>query len=195
MTTADIFNVGADLRGPDGTVYRIKKPTLYQQGEFQRWLEQRAHDAVDRSTATEDQKARRHHLIDIDAGLGKYEWDGPIALEAMWSIAGLTKILTIVCRDQGVTDEQAEAVISHNLRESAARLLLGAARDPKLRADLALVLGSLGLPMDWMESEPNVSSFNSSSSHPSTDPSPNSEGSPTIKSSSCTMSNAAPTES
>lgn len=183
MTQADIFSVGAEFKGPDGTVYVIKKPNGYQQGEFQRWLEQRAHDAVERSIASEDSKARRHHLIDIDAGLGKYEWDGPLALEAMWTPVGIAKILTIICRDQGVNDSKAEEILAHSIKEVAVKMLMRAAKDPKA---LAPVLGALGLPMDWMESEPSDSSSSSSPTPPSDTDSTISEASTTTSSPSST---------
>jgi hypothetical protein len=192
MTTADIFAVGAKFTAPDGTVYDIKKPTLYQQGEFQKWLEDRAHAAVDRSGDSDERKLRRHHLIDVDAGLGMYEWDGPLAMEAKWTPAGLAKLLTIVCRDQGVTDEKAEAILDHSTREVAAKLLVRAAADPKARADLALRLGGLGLPMDWITSEPSEPSSDSSSPRPSTEPSPNSPASTTTSCTGSTPPSAAP---
>jgi hypothetical protein len=190
MNIADVFNVSSEVKGPDGTVYKLRKPTLLEQGQFARWLEKRAHDAVDRSEATEAQKDRRHHLIDVDAGLGKYEYDGEIAMQALYTPAGMAKILAIVCADQGLTDEKAEALFLANAREVAARILMRAADDPKA---LRPLLGALGFPMNWLEgSGESDSSSSNSSTRPSAAPSPNSGAAPTTSSSSCTPSSAVP---
>lgn len=206
MTTADIFAVGAEFRFPSGksdadgkpieTVLKLRKPTLYEQGAFQRWLEQRAHDAVDRSTAGEDAKDRRHAVIDRDAALGKYEWDGPIAMEAKFTPAGLAKCVAIICRDQGATDASAEAAVAYSAKRVAAEIL-GKRLDPKR---MRQVLDSLGLPVEWAdelatgstECEPSTSSCEPCSTRPSDAPSPNSEGAPTTNSCSSTTSSAAP---
>jgi hypothetical protein len=193
MDIASAFNVPVEFKDRDGKPYPLRKPTIYEQALYQRWLEQRAHDAVDRSDAGEEQKAKRHHLIDVDAGLGKYEWDGLLALESMWQPAGMAKLLTILCRDQGVTDAKAEEILATSAREIAAHVLTKAQADPKARADLALLLGALGLPMDWMASEPSGPSSSNSSTPPSAEPSPNSETAPTTSSCSSTTSSAAPT--
>jgi hypothetical protein len=189
MNIADVFNVSTEVKGPDGTVYQLRKPTLVEQGFFARWLETRAHAAVDRSEASEAQKDRRHHLIDVDAGLGKYEYDGAIAMEALYTPAGMAKILAIVCRDQGLTDEKAEELFLANAREVAARILMKAADDPKA---LRPLLGALGFPMSWLECEESESSSSNSSTRPSTEPTANSAGSVTTNSSSSTPSREAP---
>ena len=120
MTLADAWNVPRGIRDKDGKEYPLRKPTQVEQGQFAVWLEGRAHAAVDRSEDSEERKLKRHHLIDVDAGLGKYEWDGPLALEAMWTPAGFAKILTIVCRDQGVDDTKAEEILATTAQGGAA---------------------------------------------------------------------------
>jgi hypothetical protein len=191
MTLADAFAVGKALSF-DGKEYTLRKPTLYEQGEFQRWLEQRAHDAVERSTADEAAKDRRHARIDTDAALGKYEWDGPYALEALWTPAGLAKIVAIVCRDQGVDDALAEKIVAAKIREVCAIILARASSDPFA---LAPVFEALGLPSDWLPSAPSEPSSSSCSTRPSTGPSVNSGASQTTSSSSSTPSSAVPTAS
>lgn len=192
MTLADAFNVGSefDLTGPDGKVlrtFRFRKPTLTEQGEFQRWLERRAHDAVDRSEDSDDRKDRRHHAIDVDAGLGMYEWDGPLALKSMWTPACLTKIAEIIARDQSATPDEIEQVVAQHIKRVAVAILSRAVADPKV---MAPILGALGLPTDWLRSEPNEPSSSSSSTPPSTEPSPNSAGSATTSSCSSMPSSA-----
>lgn len=189
MTIADIFNVGAEFKARDGTVYTLRKLTLYEQGEFQRFLEQRAHDAVERGNEPEEKKDRRHDRIYADSALGKYEWDGPYALEAVWTPTGLAKVLEICCRAQGVTQERAEEIVAESAKEVAAKMLRSAVADPK---QFRLVLQALGLPTEWAESTPNEPSSASSSTLPSTGASPSSAGSATTSSSSSTPSREAP---
>lgn len=196
MTTADIFNVGRHISGPagpdgaPGTVYTLRDLTLFEQGEFQRWLEQRAHDAVDRSTASEAAKDRRHAQVDRDAALGLYEYDGPLGLQARWSPAGLAKAFQIACRGQGVTEANVDAIMRHALKEVAATLLLAKESDP---GKAAAALAALGLPTDWTPPAPSGPSSSSCSTPPSTGPSTNSGTAPTASSCSSTPSSAAPT--
>ena len=197
MTTADIFNVGRVLKGPPDATgkpeweYTLRKPTQYEQGEFQRWLEQRAHDAVDRSSAPEAAKDRRHHAIDVDAGLGKYEYDGELGLAARFTPAGMVKIIAIVLRDQGLTEATAEPVVAHCVREIALELIEKEESDPNAvrLARIALGLGRLNDPAA------SGSSSSSCATRPSAAPptSPPSAGSPTTSCSSSTPSSAAPT--
>lgn len=195
MTTAEIFAAGKILTGPPGPKgepgkqYVQRKPTLYEQGEFQRWLEQRAHDAVDRSSGTEESKDRRHHLLDIAAGLGKYDYDSPRGVEARWLPAGMVKVITMTMRDQGVTDEIAEYLVEQFLRGMVAEYAKKKKLDPER---LALVHLSLGLPMEWTSSAESESSSTPSSARPSTEPLPNSEASMTTSSTTSTESAAAP---
>jgi hypothetical protein len=189
MTLADAFAVGSEIKGPDGTTYTLRKLTLIEQGQFQRWLEKRAHDAVDRGAESEFLKERRHDRIYADSAIGKYEWDGPLAIEAMWTPAGLTKIIYMVCHDQGVDEPLAEKLAIEQIKHIAAVLLGRAGVDPKV---MVPVLAALGLPTGWLSSAPSESSSNNSSTRPLIEPSPNSEDSPTIKSSSSTTSREAP---
>ena len=78
---------------------------------------------MDRSKGTEEQKDRRHHLIDTAAALGKYAYDSPNGLEARWLPEGMVKIVTITMRDQKVTDEVAEDLVRRFLTEIAAEYI------------------------------------------------------------------------
>jgi hypothetical protein len=190
MTLADAFAVGGTITGKDGAKYKLRPPTIFEQGEFQRWLEDRAHDAIDRSRDTDERKLQRHHLIDVDAGLGLYEWENEYAMRAVWTPQGLSKITAVVCRDQGVTDKVADELVARSMWEIAVKVLKTAAKDPKA---LRPVLEALGLPVEWSEPASNEPSSSSSSTPPSTEVSPNSAASPTISCSSSTPSSAAPT--
>lgn len=188
MTLADIFAVGS-LLAYKGKEYRIGQPGLVQQGQFQRWLEQRAHDAVDRSDASEDAKDRRHARIDTDAALGKYEYDGPYAQEALYMPAGMAKMLEIIGREEGITPEVAEGMVREKIKEVAAVMLRARISDPKV---LAQAIASLGLPSEWAESGPSEPSCSNSSSPPSGSDSTTSEASPTSNSPSTTPAREAP---
>lgn len=190
MTTADIFNIGVKLTAPDGTVYELPELTQYQQGELQVWLEDRAHAAVDRSKADDAAKERRHHLIDVDAGLGMYEWDGPLAVEARWTPAGIAKMLVIVGKSQGMTDEKARAILRHSFREATEKLLRLRRDDPKA---FALLMVGAGLPVRWTRPEESDSSSEPSPPRPSESPSPSSAGTATDSCSTSTSPSPAPT--
>lgn len=193
MTLADIFNIPTGLKDKEGNEYLLRKPTLIEQGLFQRWLETRAHDAIDRSEDSEERKLRRHHLVDVDAGLGKYEWDAPLAQEAVWQPAGFAKFLTIIYRAQAVDEDKAEELLAARAKEIAGIVLTRAQADPKARRELSLLLGAMGYPMDWMASGESEPSSDNSSTPPSPEPSPNSADAATTNSSFFTTSNEAPT--
>jgi hypothetical protein len=185
MTHADIFAVGHAIEMPDGKTYTLRSPTQIEQGEFQRWLEERTHAAVDRASASEEQKDRRHAQIDDKAALGYYEWDGPLGIQARWMPAGMTKAIEIICRDQGVDHKRAEEIARHHIRTAAAVILKGAAKDPKAWGP---ILEAMGLPASWFASAPSEHSSSFCSTHPSTEASRNSETAPTT--SSCSSTNA-----
>ncbi len=189
MDLASAFAIGTDLPGSDGKVYKLRKPTIYEQGLFQRWLEQRAHDAIDRGPESEEAKAKRHDRVYVDSALGKYEYDGQYALESLWEPPGLAKITCIICRDQGMTDEVAEATLAKQIRLAAAVILRKSIDDPKA---VAGILQALGFPADFLAemsaAPPSEPSSNSSSTPPSTEPSPNSDAAPTTSSCSSTTS-------
>jgi len=192
-TPADIFAVGQtlDYKAPDGTIttFKLRPPNQYEQGEFQRWLEQKIHDAIDRSSDSEERKIKRHSLIDAQAGMGEYAWDGPSGMESRFKPEGYIETLKIVCRDQGMTDEIAQEIFQQNLYRLWRDVMESQGQDPKA---LAPVLAALGFPTGFLECEPSVPSSNNSSTHPSTEHSPNSEDSPTASSCSSTASSEAP---
>jgi len=189
QTLADVFAVGQAMSGPDGRVWTLRPPTLYEQGQFQRFLESRAHLAIDRSEASEDAKDRRHAIIDKDAALGKFEWDGAVALEAMFTPVGLAQITFLVCRDQGMTESQAEELLRHNIRQVASKILQ---LSPDEKKALAPVLRALGLPNEWFDADSNDSSSSNCSTPPSTEASPNSPDAPITNCCSSTRSSEAP---
>jgi hypothetical protein len=189
-TLGEMFAVGTTLKGPGGKEYKLRPLKQFEQAEFSAWLEQRAHDAVDRSKAPDEAKVRRHAVIDKDAAVGMYEWEGPYAFEAATLLPGLAKALELCCRDQGVTGEQAAEVVMHNALDVARGILAQKGRDPKA---LRPVLEALGLPTDWLGCDESDSSSSSCSTRHSTDPSTNCGTAPTTSCSPSTTSSEAPT--
>lgn len=186
MTAASRFNLASEITGPDGTKYPLGEPTQDEQGQFAKWLEDRAHFAVDRGPESDARKAKSHERIYDKSGLGYYEWEGPLALEAMWTPAGLAKIVSILLRNRGVDLAKAEDICRHSFLEVAAKILVRATSDPKVRTQLVLRLSELGLPMDWITCGPSAPSSDSSPIPPGASPSPNSPGTATDNSYSST---------
>lgn len=151
MTLADVLAVGTrfTIRAADGTERElaVRELTLLEQAEVQRYLEKRAHDAVGRSEAPEEQKDRRHAAIDDKAALGRYEWDGDLGVAFRWTVPGMIKCLEISLRDQEVTRAEVEALVRDQLKRVAQELIAKAVKDPKAVAPL---LAGLGLPTDLL---------------------------------------------
>jgi hypothetical protein len=146
MTIADLFNSATELRWPDepgGKVYHCRQLTGLEQGMFQRWLEQRALDGIERRTyQDESTRERDRQLHNQDVAVGTYEWSGLLAVKATRTPAGLAKCLQIALRDQGMTDEVAVKVVEHKFNEVAATLASKLTDDPK---EARLIFLSLGV--------------------------------------------------
>ncbi len=167
MTLADIFNSPSTVPF-EGVDYKLRQPTLIEQGLYQRWLEQRAYDAIERRTYQDrgQQEVDRNNL-NRDVAAGVYEWGGEVCCNALRTPNGLAKLVGIVCQDQGLSDAAARRLVDLKLKEIAAALMSKATADPNsLRATLA----SLGLPEDFLSSNSPTppSSTNSATSEAST---------------------------
>lgn len=145
-TLADMLNSPTEITFR-GATYRLRQPTLFEQGEFQRWLEQRAYDAIERRTYQSDaQQAADRNALNQDVAAGVYEWGGEVCAKALQTPTGIARLLATVLRDQGVTPEMARAMVDEQLRVIAALIVAKAADDPNsLRATLA----ALGLPENF----------------------------------------------
>lgn len=103
MTLADLFNAPTEFT-LDGETFRVSKPGLLQQGEFQKWLEQLAFDAINSRTYQSDaEKALSIRMHDQDCAAGVYEWGSELSLRRIQTQKGLAKLLEIICREQGMT--------------------------------------------------------------------------------------------
>lgn len=157
----------------EGVVYQLRQPTMEEEGLFQRWLEQRAYDAIARRTyqdPVEQETDRR--LLNQDIAAGEYEYGGPLAVKAINTPRGIAQIVHIICAPQGMTLEIAKRFVNHHLELIAAVLiskLPGA--DPKALGESLL---KHGVPADFFSSD--------SGTHPSTSPLTNSDEAPGISS-------------
>lgn len=130
-----------------GHVYKLSKPTVLQQAQFQRWLEQRARDAIGREVDLEPAR-----IAQLDASLtdsiatGQYEWGGELCMRALRTPSGLAKLTEILLADQGVTYPMALEMVQQQFTETAARLLQEVNYDPGV---MAATLELLGLPPNY----------------------------------------------
>lgn len=149
MTLADMLNAPSEIEY-GGRVYKLRKPTLLEEGAFQRWLEQRAYDAIERRTYQDpEQQDRDRRNLNNDVAAGVFEYGGEVSLTALRTPGGSAKIVQIVLADQGVDDATARGIVDAELKKVAAALIRKATDDPKA---LAATLSSLGLPSDYFSS-------------------------------------------
>lgn len=170
MTTRDLFNAPTAFT-LDGQTYRVRQPGQLEQGEYQAWLEQVAFDAINRRTYQNDaEKLASLRMHDQDCAAGVYDWGGEVSVRRISTPKGLAKLLSIICRDQGLTEALAERLVQQEQKKIAALMVSRVTQDPKV---LEATLQTLGLPRDFYSS--------SSATHPSAAPptSSPSAGSPT----------------
>lgn len=161
-TLADMFNAPTEMEF-DGVKYQLREPTLLEEGTFQRWLEQRAYDAIERRTYQDAvQQTEDRRLLNQDIATGVYEYGGPLCIQSLNTPAGAAALLGIVLRDQGITELLAKKMVELRLREVVAGLAAKAISDPKA---LAGILNGLGFPADYLSSK-------SATPHSTSDPKP-----------------------
>lgn len=119
MTIGDLFNAPTEFKLGD-EVFLVREPDQVQQGEFQKWIQQLVFDDINsRTYQTDTDREMSIRLHNRDCGAGIYEWGGKCSIERIQTQRGLTKLISIICRDQGLTDKKAEQLV----REQAAGLL------------------------------------------------------------------------
>ena len=147
MTLADMLNSPSEIKY-DGKTYLLRQPTLLEQGTFQRYLEQRAYDAIERRDYQDArQQDRDRNALNRDVAAGVYEWGGEVCCQSLQTQTGIAKLLNILLRDQGVTEELARKIVDRQVKEIAAVLASKAVSDPKA---LGQILSSLGLPENFL---------------------------------------------
>lgn len=147
MTQADFFNVPTEIE-LDGTVYKLRPLDQVEQGKFQRWLEERAWAALERSAAyrSPEEVAADRRALTAEIAAGVYEWDGPVGAASQQTPEGAAKVLQILL---GVPPETARRLALRYLERvlPALQAMMGGAVDPKA---LGEALATLGLPPDFL---------------------------------------------
>lgn len=147
MTLAEMLNAAAELEF-EGKTYRLRKPTLLEEGEFQVYLEQCASDSIERREWKDpDDKLAAQNLVTRDCAEGYYESGGEGYVRAVSNPRRLPRLLAIICRDQGMTPQIAERLVQTEMKKIAAILISKVHDDPK---SLGAVLATLGLPADYL---------------------------------------------
>lgn len=145
---ADLLNVAREVKLGDKT-FHVRSPTLLEQGRFQRWLETRAWEAIERRATmpgvkpADIERDRKALIADIAAGV--YSWGGRASIEALGTTAGLVALFAIVT---GEPEQEVEKLVDAKLWELVAAVnTLMEANDPKA---LRAALKSLGMaPPLW----------------------------------------------
>ena len=151
MTLADVLNSATEYTF-DGKTYKVREPTVMEQGEWQRWMEMLAFEAIERNLELSDERKDRalaHHYKNCSAG--DYEWGSELCVRRLQTVTGLAKLMSIVLRDQGLTEEMAHKWADTHFKQCVAMLIKASRDDPK---ELRAVLASLGLPPDFLSSSP-----------------------------------------
>lgn len=173
MTFADLFNAPVEMEflidGKKRT-FKLRRPTALETALFQRWLEQRARDAIGRATyQSEEERAEDRRLCNRDIACGEYEWGGELCIKSLRTPGGMAKVVSIILSDQGVTEEMAREMVEQKLKELAATIFGEECPDPNLRRAVRAMLGL-----------PDETSPSPSSTHHSDTPSATSAPSPTV---------------
>lgn len=148
-TLADLLAVPTFLTF-EGKEYPLREPTLLEQCQFQRWLEDRAKAAAGRSVdLPADMQDRLLVAILQEVAIGTFEWGGLPSIMALRTKTGQAQLLHIILSPDHpeVTPEFAARMIDRHQREAVAAMAAKAVTDPK---DLRAVLATLGLPVDFL---------------------------------------------
>lgn len=179
ITHADLMGVGKKFVFEEKE-YEVKPLNQVQQGQYQRWLEDRALAAILRDTDSPPDMVksdRREFVHDRAAGI--YEWLGDVAEKARGTWSGAAKYLEIALSIDADTARRMIEKESLAIIELIGRIV---EEDPLAVRQL---LKKMGLPQEWEGDWRNETSSSDSSTRPSTGHSPNSWDSPTISSLDC----------
>jgi hypothetical protein len=174
MTTlAELFNAPEGIPYGDKT-YRLREPDLLERGEYAKWLAAEARAEAANSTDLPDEDRRR--LIsdtNKDIAMKRYAWGSAACVESLGTLDGIAKLMSIVCRAQGVTFALALKICESRVTE-VARILLAAevGDDPEKKALARQLLTSTGLPPNFLSSSWSASSTTATPDPPPSPPSP-----------------------
>jgi hypothetical protein len=145
MTQADLLGAPTEFVYK-GKTFQLRAANQLEQAKFQRWLEQRARDAVERADVSDERRRAMDAGVTDAIAAGEYEWGGELCIRAIRTPAGLAKLVSIVLADQAVTLPMAQEMVESKLKEIAAVMFAKVADDPKA---LAAALEKLGLPENY----------------------------------------------
>jgi hypothetical protein len=156
---AELFNAPEKIEF-EGKTYLLREPTLVEAGEWSRWFQAEARASAARATELPEED-RRRLLRDVNADIAAqvYSWGSEACVIALRSPEALAQLMTIVCRDQGVTHALALRACKARLHEIA-RALLAAEQgdDPEKKALARQLLTSVGLPANFLSASWSPSS-------------------------------------
>jgi hypothetical protein len=143
---ADIANSPTTIEF-EGKTYFLREPDIVQCGEYTRHLESEARAAVSRAVELpESERDRLMRGVIADIAAKEYKYGGEIATKSLRTVDGIAQLLSIICRDQGMTFDIAKRYANSRLSEIIAVMATTAAEtDPKVRAQLPDILASLKL--------------------------------------------------
>jgi hypothetical protein len=171
-TLADIFN-SPETFEYEGTTYTLREPTLPECGEYQKWLEAEARASAAASTELPE-RDRRRLLSDVIAEIAakRYAWGGLACVESLSTAEGIGKLMSIVCRDQGVTYALGVKIATARLWDIA-RMLLATEQgdDPEKKEMVRQLLRSVGRPQNFLSDSSSGSSTPTTAGPPPSTPS------------------------
>jgi hypothetical protein len=144
VSLADLLSVESEVE-LDGKTYKLRPPNLLEQGKFQRWLEQRARESIDRATYLDDSsRLRQQNLISTDIAAGEYEWGSMVCVKALQTPTGVAKLLEIIL---AIPAEESKKLVDEHLSRIVAVISAAVSDDPKA---VRAALKTLGLPADFL---------------------------------------------
>ena len=154
---ADLLNSPTEIEF-EGKVYQLREPTLEECGMYQRWLEAEARAGAAAATdLPEDQQDRLLRAVSRDIAAQVYCWGGEECVNSLNTPTGMGKLLSIVCRTQGLDYGTAVRMCNAKLFD-VAKLLLKYSDDPEKKTELDALLKSVGLPPDFLSKTSSGSS-------------------------------------
>lgn len=153
LSLADLLSVESEIElevEKDGKkelkTYKLGPPNILQQGKFQRWLEQRARESVDRANYLDEAtRQQQQNLITNDVAAGEYDWGGPVCVKALQSQVGVAKLMEIIL---DVPGDEARRIVEQHLQRIVNVIQAAVSDDPKAVRE---ALKALGLPADFLE--------------------------------------------
>ncbi len=151
----------------EGTLWKLRQPDTDEEGMFQVYLEQEAYNAIERRTyQSEEQKAVDRERLNDACTIGKYDYGGPLCVEAMGMPKGIAAMVNIVCMKQGMTLAIAKRMVNRKLSEIAATVC--SQSEGMDQENLRGICLRLGLPADFVSVKATETKTDASTETPAT---------------------------